>query len=116
MKFIGLLITLTFVFFVVVTAQDFELAIIHVNDFHAKFDETDTASNVCKEGQQCIGGYARLITVIKDLQEKHRGTNTLYLNAGDSFSGSLWYSMYRWNVTSTLLNLLPADCMVSFRE
>jgi len=33
------------------------------------------------------------------------------LNAGDSFQGTLWYNIGRWNVTSQLLNILPADAM-----
>jgi len=71
----------------------------------------------CKseEGEECIGGYARVVTVVKDLLKKHNdeNTNPIYLNAGDNFQGTLWYTMLRWNVTSHFLNMLPADAIVS---
>uniref|UniRef100_A0A336MEE1 apyrase n=1 Tax=Culicoides sonorensis TaxID=179676 RepID=A0A336MEE1_CULSO len=89
----------------------FPLAIIHINDFHARFEETNTASNPCKAEETCIGGYARTVTVVKQLKEKLKDKNPLYLNAGDNFQGSLWYSFKRWNVTSQFLNLLRADVM-----
>lgn len=66
----------------------------------------------CKkdQNQTCIGGYARAITVIKNLLRMRK--NPIYLNAGDNFTGTLWYSLGRWNVTSYFLNLLKADVMV----
>ncbi|EAT36584.1 AAEL011346-PA [Aedes aegypti] len=89
----------------------FPLSIIHVNDIHARFEETNYVGTVCKphEGQVCIGGYARTVTVVKHLLRIRQ--NPLYLNAGDNFQGTLWYNMFRWNVTSTFLNMLPADAM-----
>lgn len=69
-------------------------------------------SNFCKPGDKCIGGYARTVTVVKQLKEKHKDHNPIYLNAGDSFQGTLWYNFLRWNVTSHFLNLLQADVMV----
>lgn len=34
------------------------------------------------------------------------------MNAGDNFQGTLWYNVFRWNVTQYFLNLLPVDAMV----
>ncbi|XP_049301119.1 apyrase-like [Anopheles funestus] len=91
----------------------FPLTIIHLNDFHARFEETNTVSTRCKvdEGERCIGGYARVVTRVKSLQREYADRNPIYLNAGDSFQGTLWYSLLRWNVTAHFLNLLPADVM-----
>lgn len=91
----------------------FPVAIIHINDFHARFEETNLQSNVCKKDETCIGGLARTTTVVKNLLKEHAAANEnpIYLNAGDNFQGSLWYKVLRWNVTSHLLNLLPADAM-----
>lgn len=44
--------------------------------------------------------------------EERKSLNPIYLNAGDYFQGTLWYSTFRWNITSYFLNLLPADAMV----
>jgi 2',3'-cyclic-nucleotide 2'-phosphodiesterase (5'-nucleotidase family) len=92
----------------------FPLSIIHLNDIHARFDETNIYSNTCKKGDVCIGGYARVVTKVKELLE--RRPNPIYLNAGDNFQGTLWYNIHRWNVTSEMLNLLPADAMVKIQD
>jgi 5'-nucleotidase len=109
-----------FLFFACITlmtsignAQDlFPVSIIHLNDMHARFDETNIFSNTCKEGDECIGGYARVVTKVKELLIEKAAKNPIYLNAADNFQGTLWYNLYRWNVTSYFLNLLPADAMV----
>lgn len=61
----------------------FELSIIHINDFHARFEETNERSLDCREGETCIGGVARMKTVIDMLRLKR--TNSLLLDAGDNF-------------------------------
>lgn len=87
----------------------FALSIIHINDFHARFEETNEFAGNCKANETCIGGYARSATVIKHLLNTQ--PNPIYLNAGDSFQGTLWYTYGRWNVTSELFNLLVADAI-----
>lgn len=64
--------------------------------------------------ETCIGGYARAVTVIKELQKTR--SNPVYLNAGDNFQGSLWYTLGGWNVTSYFLNMLNADAIVSIND
>ncbi|CAG9800741.1 unnamed protein product [Chironomus riparius] len=89
-------------------SQDrFTLSIIHINDFHARFVETNRQSNDCKPDEECIGGYARVVTKVKELLASRE--NPIYLNAGDNFQGTLWYNIGRWNVTNQFLNMLPAD-------
>lgn len=77
-----------------------------------RFVETNVETNECKrlENEKCIGGYARIISVVKELKKVR--PNSIYLNAGDNFAGTIWYMIDRWNVTSYFLNLLPADVMV----
>lgn len=77
-----------------------------------RFEEISEKATSCKDGEKCIGGYARAVTVIKEL--KRSLPNPIYLNAGDNFQGTLWYSFGRWNVTSQFLNMLKADAIVSF--
>ena len=93
-------------------SQDlFPLSIIHVNDMHARFEETNWLSNTCKEGDECIGGYARVVAKVKEL--KGNSPNPIYLNVGDNFQGTFWYNHFRWNASQHFLNLLPADVMVN---
>uniref|UniRef100_A0A182NS57 Apyrase n=1 Tax=Anopheles dirus TaxID=7168 RepID=A0A182NS57_9DIPT len=91
----------------------YPLTIIHLNDFHARFEETNTVSTRCKpdEGERCVGGYGRVVARVKSLQREYADRNPIYLNAGDSFQGTIWYTLLRWNVTAHFLDLLPADAM-----
>jgi 5'-nucleotidase len=68
-------------------------------------------SNSCdsEKGEECIGGYARIVSKVKELKETKKDLNPIYLNAGDNFQGTLWYNVGRWNVTNQFLNMYPAD-------
>uniref|UniRef100_A0A4Y0BPY2 Apyrase n=1 Tax=Anopheles funestus TaxID=62324 RepID=A0A4Y0BPY2_ANOFN len=92
----------------------FPLSIVHINDIHAHWEEIDTASLTCdpkrdNAADQCLGGYARTVTIVKQLLQKR--PNPIYLNIGDNFQGTLWYNIHRWNATAFFLNLLPADAV-----
>ncbi|XP_068623676.1 apyrase-like [Battus philenor] len=88
----------------------FELNIIHYNDFHAHFDEISPSGSVCSPTETCIGGFARLYTAVKQLLEAE--PDSLLLNAGDTFQGTIWYNFLRWNVTQHFMNMLPHDAHV----
>lgn len=78
-----------------------------------RFEETNIRSTSCdRTTEECIGGYARVVTKVKELLEERKNLNPIYLNAGDNFQGTFWYNFFQWNVTSHFLNLLPADAMV----
>nr|QLC28923.1 apyrase [Spodoptera frugiperda] len=89
----------------------YELNIIHYNDFHAHFDEISPSGGVCQpEVETCIGGFARLYTAIK--QAKEAEPDSLLLNGGDTFQGTVWYNFLRWNVSYNFMNLLDHDAHV----
>ncbi|XP_036319648.1 apyrase [Rhagoletis pomonella] len=104
-------ITIILLIVPLISAELFPLSIIHINDFHARFEATDTSGGTCDAGEECIGGYARTVYTVKRLLEEQKDRNPVYFNAGDSFQGTLWYNIGRWNVTSQFLNMLPADAM-----
>lgn len=87
--------------------EPFPVTIIHLNDMHARFDETNMFSNTCKSGDECIGGFARAVTKVKELLSTKAALNPIYLNAADNYQGTLWYNIFKWNVTSHFLNLDP---------
>ncbi|KAL1492215.1 hypothetical protein ABEB36_012697 [Hypothenemus hampei] len=88
----------------------FELSIVHVNDFHARFAEITTSSGNCYDSTNCIGGFSRLYSLIQQLlSEKPK---SLLLNGGDNFQGTLYYTLGKWNVTQEFLNQLPFDATV----
>ncbi|MBP1996375.1 5'-nucleotidase C-terminal domain-containing protein [Paenibacillus eucommiae] len=70
-------------------ADSDKITIVHVNDMHARAEET--ADNI---------GYAKLATLIKQI--KAENPNTLVLDAGDTFHGQ------------TIANLVSGESIVSF--
>ncbi|XP_049885610.1 apyrase isoform X2 [Pectinophora gossypiella] len=108
-----ILLIIQFCIISLVSSQDdrFELNILHYNDFHARFVETSPSGGVCNPNDApCIGGFARLTTVVREA--KAREPHSLLLNAGDSFQGTIWYNLLRWNVTQDFMNMLPHDAHV----
>lgn len=86
----------------------FEMSIFHVNDIHShitsetmnlKFDDVSTTVD--------IGGYARLVTKLDDL--KTLKPNSLTLNAGDAFQGTLYYSLFKGEADAAAMNLISWD-------
>ncbi|XP_039434448.1 apyrase-like [Culex pipiens pallens] len=93
----------------------FPLTLIHNNDFHARYEETNLKSKACsasdKQQNKCIAGIARLQTVIQNLRKQYASKNALYLNIGDNYQGTLWYNLLRWKVTAHFVKLLKPDAM-----
>ncbi|XP_026671521.1 apyrase isoform X2 [Ceratina calcarata] len=89
----------------------FELSVVHLNDFHARFEQTGPTSGTCHEEEEenCVGGIARISTMVNRLIAER--PNPIFLNAGDNFQGSLWYNIHRWNATATFMNMLPHDVL-----
>jgi 5'-nucleotidase/UDP-sugar diphosphatase len=94
---------------------DYELNILHINDFHSriesinKFDSTCTAEEEGKN--ECFGGAARLQVAIDQQRQELTGKNVVLLNAGDNFQGSLFYTTYKGAAEAEFLNLMKFDAM-----
>ena len=96
---------------------DFTLNILHINDFHSRFDPiTGSDSNCDAETDakgECFGGIARLKTIIDDTRAKYDGGNSLLLSAGDNFQGSLYYTTYKSKVVSDFFNQMGFDVVAT---
>ncbi|WEJ59497.1 bifunctional metallophosphatase/5'-nucleotidase [Devosia sp. FJ2-5-3] len=96
---------------------EFTLNILHINDFHSRFDPiTGTDSNCDEETDakgECFGGIARLKTIIDDTRAKYDGANSLLLSAGDNFQGSLYYTTYKSKVVSDFFNQMGFDVVAT---
>ncbi|XP_013165982.1 PREDICTED: apyrase-like isoform X2 [Papilio xuthus] len=69
------------------------------------------AGGVCNPSvAPCTGGFARLATAVREALG--REPDSLLLNGGDSFQGTIWYNLLRWNVTQDFMNMLPHDAHV----
>lgn len=94
---------------------DYELHILHINDFHSrvesinKYDSTCSAADEAKNA--CFGGAARLKTAIDQARAGLAGKNVLTLDGGDSFQGSLFYTTYKGAVEAEMMNAMKFDAM-----
>ncbi|MBN9332690.1 bifunctional metallophosphatase/5'-nucleotidase [Devosia sp.] len=96
---------------------EFTLNILHINDFHSRFDPiTGSDSNCDAETDakgECFGGIARLKTIIDDTRAKYADGNSLLLSAGDNFQGSLYYTTYKSKVVSDFFNQMGFDVVAT---
>jgi 5'-nucleotidase len=54
-----------------------------------------------------------MVTVVNTLRKMRQdeNLNPLFLNAGDNFQGTTWYTLLHYNMTASLMNLNPPDAM-----
>ena len=90
---------------------DYSLTILHTNDFHARFEPISKYDSGCSaednDAGECFGGSARLITAINEA--RGRSNNSILVDGGDQFQGTLFYTYY--TVSYTHLTL-PTICSV----
>ena len=91
----------------------YEITILHTNDFHARFRPISKYDNNCSEENnakgKCFGGTARLISAVEDARARH--SNTILLDGGDQFQGTLFYNLYKGKVAAEMMNKLGYDGM-----
>lgn len=94
---------------------DYQLNILHINDFHSRIESINKFDSTCsaeEEGKnECFGGAARLKTAIDQRRAALAGQNVLTLNAGDNFQGSLFYSTYKGTAELEMVNAIKFDAM-----
>ncbi|MGG6895332.1 MULTISPECIES: 5'-nucleotidase C-terminal domain-containing protein [Rhizobium] len=94
---------------------DYQLNILHFNDFHSrvesinKFDSTCSAAEEAKN--ECFGGAARLKAAIDQRRAALAGQNVVVLDAGDNFQGSLFYTTYKGAAEVEFINDMKIDAM-----
>ncbi len=71
---------------------DFELTIMHTNDTHANLDQV-----------------AKRAAIINDIRSKN--SNNLLLDAGDVFSGTLYFNTFQGQADAEMMNLMGYDAM-----
>ncbi|WP_425045651.1 bifunctional metallophosphatase/5'-nucleotidase [Primorskyibacter sp. S87] len=94
-------------------AAEYKLTILHTNDFHSRFEPISKYDSGCKpedntEGK-CFGGTARLVTAIDEARA--RAGNSILVDGGDQFQGTLFYTYYKGKVAAEMMNKLGYDAM-----
>lgn len=78
------------------------LTLLHTNDLHAHVEPTAIRGKF-------YGGYARQATLIKRLRASE--PNTLLLNGGDTFQGTLYFNVYEGMADLAFMNAAGYDAM-----
>lgn len=94
-------------------AAEYNLTILHTNDFHARFEPISRFDSGCSaeddaEGK-CFGGSARLVTAIADARA--RSDNSILVDGGDQFQGTLFYTYYKGALAAEMMNKMGYDAM-----
>ena len=93
---------------------EFEMTILHTNDFHSRFEPISAYDSACpaedNRAGECFGGYARLVTAIRDAKER-AGENAILVDGGDQFQGTLFYTYYKGKAAAEMMNALGYDAM-----
>lgn len=103
----------------VTVSADLNLVLLHANDMHSHFDETDVYSNECSEADaalcNCYGGFARVAHVVSEEKRKAnaRGVPALFMVAGDNFQGTPYFSFFKWKPVVDFINQLKPNVMVN---
>ncbi|XP_037563266.1 protein 5NUC-like isoform X1 [Dermacentor silvarum] len=87
---------------------DFNLTILHTNDVHAHLEESNKYGGKCfdekNENSTCVGGVARIVSKVKEIREKN--PNALFVNAGDFFQGTPYYTLFKQEVISEVMSVM----------
>ncbi|KAL7624794.1 hypothetical protein AAE478_004008 [Parahypoxylon ruwenzoriense] len=89
---------------------NYNISFYHINDVHAHLDEFSSSGTDCTNSSKgCYGGYPRVKTVVDETRPEH--PDSLFLNVGDEFQGTLFYSFYGGEKIAQTLNQLGFDAM-----
>ncbi|MDQ2095504.1 bifunctional metallophosphatase/5'-nucleotidase [Rhodalgimonas zhirmunskyi] len=92
---------------------DYSLTILHTNDFHARFEPVSKYDSGCSEEDnvegKCFGGSARLVTAVNEARK--RTNNSILVDGGDQFQGTLFYTYYKGKLAAEMMNKMGYDAM-----
>ncbi len=94
-------------------AAEYSLTILHTNDFHARFEPISKYDSGCSAEDdaagECFGGSARLVTAVADARA--RSNNSILVDGGDQFQGTLFYTYYKGALAAEMMNKMGYDAM-----
>ena len=92
---------------------DYSLTILHTNDFHARFEPISKYDSGCSaednDAGDCFGGSARLVTAVEEARA--RAENSILVDGGDQFQGTLFYTYYKGKLAAEMMNKMGYDAM-----
>lgn len=92
------------------TQDEYKLSIFHVNDGHSHLAADTLSLNFGGiKTKTPVGGMPSVVAKINEL--KNQKPNSLILNAGDTFQGTLYYSIFKGEADAKMLNLVKWDAI-----
>ncbi|KAK5632835.1 hypothetical protein RRF57_008549 [Xylaria bambusicola] len=89
---------------------NYNISFYHINDVHAHLDQFSSSGTDCTKPEKgCYGGYARVKAVLDETRPDH--PDSLVLNVGDEFQGTLFFSFYGGGKIADTLNQIGFDAM-----
>lgn len=89
---------------------NYNISFYHINDVHAHLDQFSSSGTDCTRPERgCFGGYARVKTVLQETRPSH--PDSLLLNVGDEFQGTMFFSYYGGEKIAETLNEIGFDAM-----
>ncbi|XP_064489233.1 protein 5NUC-like isoform X5 [Ornithodoros turicata] len=97
--------------FLLTDVASLNLTVLHTNDIHAHFVQTNRRGTRCRpeNKEKCVGGVARQLYVVRKFREEL--SNVLYLNAGDNYQGTAWYSILKYKPVAEVMEILRPNAM-----
>lgn len=118
--YIRLLLSLFLLILIILINQtainaQFTLTVIHNNDLHCSYLPIDPKFNSeCLNylnNSKCVAGVARIVAEVKNIRQKYENDNVLFLNAGDEFQGTVFYSLFKSEIVSDFIQMIKYDVM-----
>src|SRR5215217_6986942 len=105
-SFVFVLLMVAAIFNSAAYAQDdtFRLTIMHTNDVHGAYGPYDPQGDAVTDG-----GAARQMTVINQIRAE--GGNSILVDGGDRFTGTLFHQQWRGEEASRIMNAMKYDVM-----
>lgn len=93
------------------SANDYSLTIVHTNDLHARLEPFQGRDMQCRQSDapDCLGGFARIAGFIN--KQRQKTPDLILLDAGDRFSGTLFYTLHKSRDISMLMNQMNYTAM-----
>ncbi|RCI09345.1 hypothetical protein L249_3694 [Ophiocordyceps polyrhachis-furcata BCC 54312] len=89
---------------------NYQISFFHVNDVHGRLDQFNEYGTDCTDpAQDCYGGYSRIKTRVNELRQQN--PDSLFLNAGDEFQGTLFFTLFGGEKIAETLNDVKFDAM-----
>jgi 5'-nucleotidase / UDP-sugar diphosphatase len=104
----------------------FTLKILHINDHHSHIaEETFSVATVDLDPSITVninttlidqvdvtyGGFPRLVTLFRELEDASTANGTLKVHAGDVFSGTLFFTLFEGTADATVMTPICFDAM-----